>query len=207
LTALIDTVQLALWRPRELFARTRVGAGLGDPLLFALSVGYVGLLAGTLYNFVLQLALGPRFWLEQLGLGHLPGMTDAQLRAQALFGACSNVVLGPFVLVVVLFIQAGLVHLALMALGAARRGFEGTWRATCYAQAASLCILIPICGQFAAIFWGVAITSVGLRHIHATSTGRATLAAAAPLLLGCCCAVSLGVLIGLLVGLITGAAR
>lgn len=207
LTALIDTVQLALLRPRELFALTRVGDGLADPLIFAVGVGYVSMLVGALYNFVVQLVLGPRFWIEQLGLGHLPGLSENQLRTQAVFGLCGNAVLGPFFLVIGLFIHTGLVHLMLMALGAARRGFEGTWRATCYAQAASLCVLVPICGSLAAIPWSVVITSLGLRHIHETSTGRATLAAAAPLLLACCCLSLLGALLGVLFGVATGAAR
>ncbi len=207
LTALVDSVHLALLRPRELFAQTRIGDGLGDPLLFAVSVGYVSLVVGTLYDFVTHIVLGPRFWIEQLGLGHLPGLSAEQLRTQAFFGLCSNVLLGPFFVTIGLFIHAGLVHLALMALGAARRGFEGTWRVTCYAQAASLCVVIPICGILAAIPWTVFITSVGLRDIHATSTGRATLAAAAPLVLACCCLSLVGILIGMLFGAALGAAR
>ncbi|PYQ12633.1 MAG: hypothetical protein DMF80_16890 [Acidobacteria bacterium] len=72
-------------------------------------------------------------------------------------------------------------------LGGAPRGFEATFRVACYAEAAALIRLVPLCGSLLSTAWFLFLAIVGLSEAHGISKGRAAAAVLLPLILVCCC--------------------
>jgi len=191
--ALVDTTTQVFTRSTEFFRAMPVAGGLGSPLLYGVIVGYVGLLAAAVYNAIFQAVMGP-------GMFSMPhrGELDRILPyIQGGFGIVMQVVLGPVAVVVGLFLFAAVVHLVLMLIGGANRGFEATFRVGCYAEATSLLRLIPICGSLVATAYFIVLAIVGLSEAHGISKGKAATAVLLPLVLICCCC---GLIIGLMIG-------
>jgi hypothetical protein len=98
-----------------------------------------------------------------------------------------NLILGPVFIVVALFVSSGILHLALLALGGATRGFEGTFRVSGYSQAASIFNIIPGCGGLIGLVYAIVLLVIGLSEAHGISRGKAAAAVLVPLVIICCC--------------------
>ena len=187
--ALIDTTRQVLFRPQAFFRSMPVSGGLGGPLLYAVIVGYVGLLAAALYDFVFRAVMGPS--LQRFG-GQNPELEKLFPLAPSGIGLVLQIVLGPALVAVLLFVFAGITHLMLMLLGGAQRDFEATFRVAAYARATHLLQIalgiIPLCGALLVGIYGIVVAAIGLSEVHGISRGKATAAILLPLLLFCCCA-------------------
>jgi hypothetical protein len=182
-TALVETTQMLYTDPTTFFRALRADGGLGGPLVYGLIVAYIGLVANTIYNFVSSAVMGTA-WLDQIG--------DPELAARLapLLGggnAIVNFVLGIIFTPVFLFILGGFVHLVLMLLGGAPRGFAATFAVTCFGQAANLLQIIPVCGGLLALVWMVVLMTIGLSEVHGTTKVKAAAATLSPILVCCCC--------------------
>ena len=194
-TALVDTTLQVLTKPREFYRRMSPAGGMGQPLAYAVIVGYVGLVATALYDAIFQALVGSET--PDLGLG--PEFDRAMALLEGGPGLLVQLVLGPFILAAGVFITAGLNHLALMLLGGARRDFEATFRVGAYSKAAGIVSLVPLCGPFVGIVWGAVASIIGLQVVHDTTLGKAIGAVLLPVLVACCCcAGTLGVLAALI---------
>lgn len=189
LTALVETTQKILVSPVRFFSEMPVSGGLGSPLLYALLVGYASLVVASVYDFVFQMVAGSR---------HFPGLGPEFERVLA-FGRghgaiVVRLIIGPVVIVVQVFLLAGVFHLALLLVGGGRRGFEATLRVMAYAGAAGLWAVVPVCGGvlFSPVHYLVLI-GIGFAKAHQIGGGRAVAAVLLPLLLVCCCCLGLGV--------------
>jgi len=156
-------------------------------------VGYVGLLANAIYTAIFQAVAGPRlFDMSQRGqldklLPYLQGTTSLVLQ----------IVLGPVMIAIGLFVSSAILHVLLMLFGGAPRGFEATFRVRAYAEAAALLRLIPGCGTPVYVVYILVLAIVGLSEAHGVSRGRAAAAVLLPLVvLCCCCAFGLVVALG-----------
>jgi hypothetical protein len=199
-TALVDTTLQVLSKPREFYRRMAPAAGLGGPLLYAVLVGYVGLLATATYDAIFQTLIGSEP--PDLGLG--PEFDRMLAMMEGGPGLLVQVLVGPFALAAGLFVTAGLNHLALMLLGGASRGFEATFRVGAFSKAASVISLVPMCGPFVAIVWSAVATIIGLQVVHGTTLAKAAGAVVLPVVFACCCC---GGTIGVLAALAASAAR
>lgn len=183
-SALIDTTQQVFTAPARFFRAMPVTGGMGSPLLYALIIGYAGIVVSAIYDFVLESVVGTTF-------GTFGGGGEAMARMMPYFqgaiGLGIKLLLGPVMLAASLFIVSGLVHLGLMALGGASRGFEATFRVTCYSEASAILHVIPLCGQPLAAVYMLVLMIIGLSEAHGTSKGRAAAAVLLPILLCCCC--------------------
>jgi hypothetical protein len=194
-TALVDTTLHVLLGPRAFFRRLPPSGGLGGPLVYAVIVGYVGLVATALYDAIFQALVGSET--PDIGLG--PEIERAMAMLEGGPGLVAQLLLGPFLLVASLFMNAAFNHLALRLLGGARRDFEATFRVGAYSKAASIASLVPVCGPFVAIVWGGVVSIIGLQVVHDTTLGKAIGAVVLPVLVACCCcAGTIGVLAALL---------
>ena len=93
------------------------------------------------------------------------------------------------------FLGAGIVHLMLLLLGGARRGFEATFRVVCFSQATALLFVIPIflvpfCGM-AVVVWALVLYVIGLAQAHQIGHGQALAAVLLPVVALCCCCAGL----------------
>jgi hypothetical protein len=181
--ALVETTKQVLFGSAEFFRRMPTEAGIGAPLGYAMLVGYFGVVVVAIYQAVMRVALGSTLY--ELGrqgpLGRIAPFLEGGV------GLVSQIVLGPFFLLIGLFLGAGIYHLLLLLLGGAKRGFEATFRVVCYAQAADILCVVPFCGSVIGFFWGLAVLIIGLAEAHRIGRGTAALAVLLPILLLCCC--------------------
>ncbi len=169
LNALYLTVKDVLLTPGRFFHRMPSLVGILQPLLFAVVLGGVGTFIAWLYSLVsssLQMALFGDF---------SPGQSS--LISFLLF------IFSPVLMTMGIFIQAGLIHGALMLLGGNRLGFEATFRVSAYSEATTVILLLPVCGSWVAMIWSMVILIIGLYNIHEIDPWKAVVAVLAPLLL------------------------
>jgi hypothetical protein len=184
-SGLVETTRQVLATPGEFFRTMPRGGGIGSPLLYALIVSYIGLVAATLYNAVFNAVLGPTF--ANLGAGRPELERYAALLRGGPGTILANLILGPVVVVALLFVGAGLVHLMLLLVGGARHPFETTFRVMGYLHATSILNLVPIVGSLIGIAYWVVLAVIGLSAGHGISEGRAAFALFLQVFLVCCC--------------------
>ena len=101
--------------------------------------------------------------------------------ATSLGGFVLGVVLAPIFAVIILLVMAGLRHLlVIFVVGAGNAGFEATMRVQAYTFATRLFWWIPIIGAIAGFFYGLYLSVVGIREVHATTTGKAAVVVLVP---------------------------
>jgi len=193
MSALVETTQGVMAHPTEFFRAMPVTGGLGGPLLYAVLVGYVGLLAATVYVAIFQAVAGPSLF----GLSQRGEFNRILPYLQGGMSLVFQVVFGPVLLAVGLFLFAAIVHLFLLLVGGAPRGFEATFRVACYAEAAALLRLIPLCGSPISTAYFLVLAIIGLSEAHGIGRGRAAAAVLLPLfLVCCCCAAGIALMVG-----------
>jgi hypothetical protein len=104
----------------------------------------------------------------------------AGIGQQTFAGFIVSLILAPIFAAIGLFIAAGILHLLVMLIvGSGNSGFEATFRVGAYAAVTSLVSWIPIIGWIASLY-GIYLGIVGIREVHATTTGRAALVVLIP---------------------------
>jgi hypothetical protein len=186
-SALVDTTKLVLLSPSAFFRAMPVGGGIGAPLLYAVIVGWIGIVVASFYQAVFRSILGP----GTSTFGERPELVAMVGFLQSWAGFAAQVVFGGVMVVIGVFVWAGLLHLVLLLLGGARRDFEATVRVVCYSQATSLLFVLPFCGSPIAFAWSLVLYVIGLAHAHGIGRGKAAAAVLGPLFLCCCCAALL----------------
>jgi hypothetical protein len=87
-----------------------------------------------------------------------------------------SLILTPISTVIILLIWAGILHLLVQFLVSSQNvGFEATFRVSSYASVIRLISWIPILGGLVAFVWGAVLSILGIREVHATTTGRTAL--------------------------------
>jgi hypothetical protein len=183
-TALIETTKQVLSGPTSFFQQMPIAGGLGGPLLYAVIVGYIGIVASTIYNAVFRSVLGSS--LARMG----GGGSEFERLAPFLQGGASlvvNLIFGPAFVVIGLFIGAGIFHLVLLAVAGGGRGFEATFRVVAYSQAASLFNILPVCGGLVGGIYAFVLLIIGISEAHQITRGRAAAVVLIPLVIVCCC--------------------
>jgi hypothetical protein len=196
--ALIETTQQVLTSPASFFRSMPVTGGIGAPLLYGVIVGYIGHVASALYSFILQSTLGTAW---QFGQGSELDRFLPMLSSGA--GLIGQIVFGPLLLAILLFIVAAITHVCLMILGGATNGFEATFRVLCYADATSVVRIVPVCGDLVYLVYCLVVAIIGMSEAHRISGLKAALAVLLPMiLLCCCCALGLAIAFGGLASLL-----
>ena len=175
------TVKMVLFNPSEAFTKMRCEGGFGGPIGF-LCLGLLAAVGATvLYFLIVMLTFGT------IGLG---GGADPSRVGAALGGMAAGMVIGAVVglafsipmVIAMTFVQAGLLHLVLMMLGGARRGYEATFRVTCFSMGSLFCFyVLPYCIAWIpiTIFYFI-VMIIGLSRAHSISGGKAAIAVVAP---------------------------
>lgn len=180
------TLKGVLFSPAEFFRNMPVTGGLTDPLLYGLIVGMAGLMFFYFWKILL-------FGMMQNFMP--PGMKGAagQQLLQGI-GTAALAFVAPFLIVIGLFVSAGLLHLFLMMVKGARAGFEATFRVVAYGYSANICLLVPFCGGLIAGVWTLVLTIIGLKEAHETTGGMAVFAVFLPLIV-CCGMITIAVVL------------
>jgi hypothetical protein len=168
LAAFVRTWQGASLRPAPFFRAMPDRASLGAALLYYLPLGI--LVAGA-----------DLFWRT---------VRDSTPEEHAVLGAASSIppivsfLLSPLILLLSLFIAAGVTHLLLKAFGGASRDLVVTTRVFAFAYSPQLLGVVPVIGTVTGFIWMVFVGIIGVREAHDTTTGRATAAVLIPVVIG-----------------------
>jgi hypothetical protein len=179
LEGLYETAKLIITRPGEAFSRMSTTGDLGRPLVYAVIFGWIGVIASQIY----QLAFRGAMW------SFIPNMPH---REELMFGPVASVVtmiIAPVLILFGVFIGAAIVHLFLMMVGGATRGFATTVRVLCYASTTQVLQVVPFCGGIIGAVWTIVLEIIGIARAHRTTQGKAALAVLLPIALCCACLV------------------
>lgn len=179
-SGLFRTMNDSLFRPSEFFRKMPVTGGLTDPLLYALIVGMVGTMFSYFWPLLTQGAMHNMMPGIQMGAGQdmFQGIGLALL---AFFS--------PFLIIIGLFVSAGILHVCLMLVKGTKTGYETTFRVVSYSHSAYLFLVIPFCGSLFMAIWTLVLYIIGLREAHETTGGKAVFAVFLPLIV--CCGLAL----------------
>jgi hypothetical protein len=187
---LFETVKLLALSPADAFRRMPLTGGIGRPLFYAIVLGWISISFAVLWNVLLQ-----GMWLpfmqsaeDLAGVGAMYGITIGW--------SLLMVVLAPLFITIGVFIAAAVLHLMLLMLGGADKGFEATVRVVCYVNTAQLAGIIPFCGGIIALVWTVVLYVIGFSTAHRTSQGKALVAVLLPVVLCCVFSVILALMVG-----------
>jgi hypothetical protein len=183
------TWRLAAFEPRRFFRFVRV-SDTGSALLF----GVISFTLGTWMSLLYAALAGGAgsSALEELLRRLPPGSIDAEATIAMMQRATVRGILGqalaaPVIGFIGIYVAAAIMHLLLLAVRAAPRGFSATLTVVAYGYGTFLLEALPMCGGVVALGWFVAIVVVGLSEAQRCGMGRAGFAVLAPALLLCAC--------------------
>ena len=161
-----------LTRPVDFFRGMTRQGDFVNPILYALiSYEIYALLSGLIGLFFGGIA----------SLGSGSAGEQAAGVATSFGGFIASLIVAPLVAALILFIMAGIKHLlVLLIVGSSNAGFEATLRIQSYTFATRIFWWIPILGALVGFFYGVYLSVVGIREVHATTTGKAALVVLVP---------------------------
>lgn len=197
--AAVETWKKSVLEPNVFFARLRPGPDTGGVLGYAC----VLLLLSGFFSGAMQLLQGAlqRSQFEQLQtqLSQLPPelRTVMETMLHFLQPSLASLAIGPIAAVVSFFVNAALMHVALMIVGGNKQGFTATLRAMGLAQGPMIFNVVPFCGGFIGAVWTLVLNVMGLSALHRVGVGR-VIGAYATLIVGLCClcVVPVGILAG-----------
>ena len=166
----VETVKLVFGNSTQMFVNMRRDGGIQLPLLFGCVGSGIGALAGLFFQYAVQIVLQG-----------LPTVIELVLVA----------IFVPVVIVVGMFIQAGVSHLMLMMLKGDNHGFETTFRVVAYVTGAvGLISAIPFLGGYIGSVVQIVFLIIGLMHAQQTTGLKATGAVLIPMAVCCCIGAS-----------------
>ncbi len=161
--------------PTRFFRSVDTGLPVSRPVLYFLILTVAGSLFATLWGLV---GSGPELPQELMDASGLAGGPDVNAKGLLVLGFF----LSPFTNLVVLGIAALAVHLCVRLLTDSERKMRDTTRVLCYAASAAVLTIVPWIGDLAAPVATLVLAVIGLREMHATTTGRAIAVVAIPVL-------------------------
>jgi len=187
---LFDTIKLTLFQPSSFFSTYQFDGSIGRPMVFALVVGWFSAAVGVLWSLIFNASIMSAISRYIPEAGNSPMNRFGSQFMLTSIGGVVWLVIAPVMIILSLFIMAGLYHLFLMMVSGAKRGFETTFNVTCYAVAAKLFMVIPFCGGTVAWIYSLVISIIGISGAHETDGWKGAFAVLMPFVF-CCCLVLL----------------
>ena len=165
----VDVARRVAFQPAAFFAGLPRHGALLNPLVFALICIEVSVILVGLLTFI-----------------DVPGGITSLFGArgnQGLLAFLGGLVLAPIAGTVGVFLAALVTHLLVMVVvGSGHSGFGATFRIVAYSSVTSLVGWIPFIGWIASLY-RLYLATVGIREMHATTTGKALLVVLLPAIL------------------------
>jgi hypothetical protein len=170
LESFVETVRRVVLQPVGFFAGLPRQGSLLNPLIFALICTEISAILGG----ILRLA--------GVGEGFVAGYGFQVPENQDFGEFIGSVIFAPIGGVIGVFVVAGIAHLLVrLVVGATNSGFGATFRVASYTEVTALVSWIPIIGWLLSLY-GIYLSVVGIREMHATTTGKAVLVILIPLI-------------------------
>ncbi|MEX2176279.1 MAG: YIP1 family protein [Pirellulaceae bacterium] len=171
------TATMVMGSPTRAFTQMRQQGGLGVPISY------------MIWSFAIPLIIALAIGVPSISLlVILTAGNDLLPALGVVLGITLAVIVGATMYILLIstvgmFISAGIHHLMLMIVGGAQRGFEATFRTTCFAQGSlAWLILIPYLGPMIMSPWMIVILILGLAQAHEISVGKSALAVFLPMI-------------------------
>jgi hypothetical protein len=165
----VDVVRRVVLQPSAFFARLPRQGSLLSPLVFALVCTEISVLLVGLLTFL-----------------DVPGGITWLFGArgnQGFLAFLGGLVIAPIAAAVGLFLTALVTHLlVILVVGSGHSGFGATFRIVAYSSVTSLVSWIPFVGWLFSLY-RLYLATVGIREMHATTTGKALLIVVLPAIL------------------------
>jgi hypothetical protein len=197
LASFFETWKLVAVEPQRFFSRVRIDQ-TGSAVLFAVISFTFGRVVAALFAWLSGQQAMIAF---ERAMGRMS--TDQQDLARLVMRLTSGrylvaeVLLAPLFAVVLLYLVAGVLHLALLLLRGAPRGFDATLTAVAYSFGLYILLAVPACGVVVALVWQLVVLVIGIAESQRCGTGKAAVAVLSPAILFCICCCGLGIVGGL----------
>ena len=169
INSFVDVVRRIVFQPTAFFAGLPRRGNLLNPLVFALICIEISVILVGLLTFVDVPG----------GLTWLFGVREDQ----GFLAFLGGLVIAPLAGTVGIFLTALVTHLlVVLVVGSGHSGFGSTFRIVAYSSVTSLVGWIPFVGWLASLY-RLYLATVGIREMHATTTGRALLVVLLPAIL------------------------
>lgn len=176
------TLRLVLLRPGLFFAALP-SRGYGRAFLFGWIACTIGVVCFSLYG-LWQVDANREAHLQLLrsnadleSLGYTAEQALDLWRAFLSFSLFA----APLVAAVNIWVSAGLNHIGVLLVAGRGRRFAATFRASAYAFAPMVVLILPAIGNLIGFIWVVLLQVIAIGQVHRLSLGRATLAVVMPL--------------------------
>lgn len=173
----------SLFRPVAFFKNMPITGGIALALLYAL----IFEIAGNAFY---------AYWQQALISKVQDYMWDIPPEFQSLFSMefHNQLILAPLFGIIGLFLAAAIYHVSLLILGAAKNGFEATFRSIAYAQGPLLFYVVPVVGWLVGWVWSMVLMIIGFRETQETSSTKAVMGVLLPFFV-CCGLLTMMVLV------------
>jgi hypothetical protein len=179
------------WPPEEgesvpaAFAATWRGSSLEPRLFFGAMPAHAPLLPALAYYLPIGIVVAGAelFWRTMRGTVAPERDVVIGTDAFAGFSPLVEFLLSPVVLLLSLFVSAGVTHVLLRLFGGAHRNFGFTTRVFAYAYSPQILGIVPVVGSVVGFFWMVVVAVIGLKAGHRTTTGRVLAAVLIPVMI------------------------
>jgi hypothetical protein len=188
-SALLQTWRLVAFEPRRFFRFVRTNQP-SSALLFGIlcfsvgtwiSLGYAALAGGAGSSALQEL-------MRRMPQGSMdPDAVISMMERATVRGLVAQTVITPIAGLVGIYVAAAIIHVLLLAVRGAPRGFSATLTVVSYAYGLFLLEALPVCGGVVAIAWFVVAMIVGVAEAQRCGMGRAGFAVLTPALLFCAC--------------------
>lgn len=161
LLAMIETIRECIFCPIQFFSKIRSGESKWRPILFSLAVGGVGAVASYSWS---QLLPDP--------FQSLKGSTFSEsLTADSL---SSSLMSTPVLLLISILFLSMYFQLVLKVFKKSKAPFLMMFRVVCYAETASIFMILPAVGDLISVIFALYLTLTGIKAVHSISRTRAT---------------------------------
>ncbi|MCP4580895.1 MAG: hypothetical protein GY839_04710 [candidate division Zixibacteria bacterium] len=184
--SLFETWKESLFNPTKFFRRLPVKGGLGNPILYGLILGFIGIVFHSMWEQFFGQLFDPSHWAPYLGRDFDYDFYEFTRHIESI-SFLFTIIIMPVFLLASFFIISGIVHLILLIFGWNKEDYEATFRITTYTEGTSFFMIIPIIGWMIASIWQLVLMIIGIKEIHRTTTGQAILVMLLPLILCCAC--------------------
>ena len=158
INSFVEVVRRLVFQPAIFYAGLPSRGSFINPLVFALICYEISAILGGL-------------------LGLAGGEPDRGLETFV-----ASIIAAPIGGAVGLLILSGILHLLVrLIVGGGNSGFGATFRVASYATVVNLVGWIPIVGSLVALVYAIYLSTVGIREMHETTTGKAVLIVLIPI--------------------------
>lgn len=105
----------------------------------------------------------------------------------------TQLLIAPLIGVFIMFFNTMIFHVAMMITGAAKNGFEATFRVVAYAESTAIFYALPVVGGTIAFVYWLVLIIIGNREAHRAQSGQVLAGVFLPILL-CLCLISISLL-------------